>query len=372
MPCEGTGGVRPLRRRRRRPRSRADRVERRADRRRCARRGAARARAPAGVRENRGTGAGAEKARPDGEASADHASARRDVLVREDLVRGAHGGAGHAGLREARLDVHEVVARDPGGDQRVGGGAMREPRRRRREARILRRVGRLDRRAQADERLVASAGERDPTAVARGVDVGGDHGERLGAHAPSHRAVALVADEGVLLHAHGGLVEADVHHLAAAAPPRLEHRHQRRARSEDGRPALGQRSRDEHRRAVGKAGGELHAREGLGDAVVGVLGGERPRLAERRDAQEHQPRVALARARRARGPRPRAARPQILHEGVGASRARRASHGSAARSSALGEDRQLAAVLRLEVERVLAVDGRARAGGAASPRAARP
>ena len=97
------------------------------------------------------------------------------MLVRHDLVDRADRGARDAAGEEARLDLGEIVPGDPGGHERVGVGAVLEPRGGRGEPRILVRLGHLDRLAEAHERLIAGAGHRDPSSVAGPVDIGGHH-----------------------------------------------------------------------------------------------------------------------------------------------------------------------------------------------------
>ena len=155
----------------------------------------------------------------------------------------------------------------------------------------LRRVRRLDGLAEAHERLIAGARHRDPSPVAGRVHVGGDHGGRLGAHARGHGAGPVVLDDHLLLHPQADLVEPEVDDLSPAAAARVEDRHQEPIAPEEARPAVQQRQRDGNRRAIGEARRELHAREGLRDAVVAVLAGERARLAEGRDAQDGEPRI---------------------------------------------------------------------------------
>ncbi len=141
----------------------------------------------------------------------------------------------------------------------------------------------------------------------------------------------------------------------AAAAPGVEDRHQQPARAVDGGPALGQRHRDRQRRAVREPGHELHAGEGLRDAVVAALAGQRPGLPERRDAQRDEPRVAaLERLRREPG-RLEPARAQVLDQRVGGGQQPRQPRLGRERLE-LGLHRVLAAVLRLERERVLPVE----------------
>ena len=214
------------------------------------------------------------------------------MRVREDLVDRAHRGAGDSSGGEARLHVGEVVRSDPRGDQLVRCGAILQPRRGGGEPRILRRVGRLDRLAEADERLVPGAGDGDPSAVACSVDVGRHDGRRLRAKASRDGAGSVMADDDFFLHAERGLIEADVHDLTVAAPPSVEDGHQERRRAEHGRPRLGQRHGDRQRRAIGEAGRELDTGECLRDPVVAALARQRAGLAERRDAQQGQTRIA--------------------------------------------------------------------------------
>ena len=220
------------RRRRRRDRaSTRGRAAMAAERRRAPRPCARRAGAPPpgsgpAVRDSFGTGAGAMKSRPDSDESDSRSprartcsSATMSSTERIAVPVTPHG-------EEARLDLGEIVPGDPGGHERVGVGAVLEPRGGRGEARILRRIGRLDGLAQAHERLVAGAGHRDPSAVAGRIDIGGDHGRRLGAHARGHGAGPVVLDDDLLLHAQADLVEPEVDDLPAAAAARVEDRHQ--------------------------------------------------------------------------------------------------------------------------------------------------
>ncbi len=278
--------------------------------------------------------------------------ARLHVLVGQDLVRRAHRGAGHADRREAGLDLQEIVAADPVTHQRVGGGAVGQTRGARGEARILRRVGRLDRLAQTRERLIARARDRDPAAVARAIDVGRHHHRRLGAEAPGHLARARMAHHDLLLQPQACLVEPDVGHLPVPAAPGVEDGHQQRAGALDRGPALGQRHRDRRGRAVREAGDELHAREGLRDAVVAARARQRPGLAEGRDAQHRQTQVAPRERLRREARRLQAPGPEILDQRVGPRQQRAPLRARQLRQ--VCPHRELAAILRLEVERVLA------------------
>src|SRR5262245_65351962 len=88
-------------------------------------------------------------------------ASRSDVRVANDLVHRAHGGAGHSGGGETRLDVGEIVPPDPGRDELVGCSAVLQARGAGGESRVLRRVGGLDRLAETRKRLIARARERD-------------------------------------------------------------------------------------------------------------------------------------------------------------------------------------------------------------------
>src|SRR5262249_38879696 len=55
-------------------------------------------------------------------------ASRSDVNVANDLVHRANRGTGPAGGGEARLDVGEIVPRDPGRDEPVGRGAVLQAR----------------------------------------------------------------------------------------------------------------------------------------------------------------------------------------------------------------------------------------------------
>ena len=127
----------------------------------------------------------------------------------------------------------------------------------------------------------------------------------------------MMLDDDFLLHAQADLVEPEIDDLPAAAAARVEDRHQEAIGAVDAGPAIEERQRDGNRRSVGKARRELHAGEGLRDAIVAALAGERAGLAERRDAQDGQARVARVQrvGRQSRGFEP--PRPQVLDERVG-------------------------------------------------------
>src|SRR4030095_630453 len=82
-------------------------------------------------------------------------ASRGDVSVADDLVHRANGGAGHAGGGEARLDVGEIVPRDPGRDELVGRGAVLQARGAGGKPRVLRRIEGLDRLAETRGALSA-------------------------------------------------------------------------------------------------------------------------------------------------------------------------------------------------------------------------
>ena len=290
---------------------------------------------------------------PSGRRQLEQRPARLHVLVGQDVVRRPHRGAGDADRGEARLDLQKIVAANPVADQRVRRRAVLQTRGAGGETRVPRRLRRLDGLAEACEGLIAGARDRDPAAVARAIDVGRHHHRRLGAEARRHLTGPRVADHHFLLQPEAHLVEADVDHLPVPAPPRVEDRHQEPARALDRGPGLGQRHRHRHRRAVREAGGELHARERLGDAVVAALGRERPGLAEGRDAQEGEARVAPLELVRREAGRLEASRPQVLDQRVRGGEQGREPR-LAREVGRLGLDRELAAVLGLEIERVLA------------------
>ena len=102
----------------------------------------------------------------------------------------------------------------------------------------------------------------------------------------------MMLDDDLLLHAQADLVEPEVDDLPAAAAARVEDRHQEAIGAVDARPAVEERQGDGNRRPVGKPGRELHAGEGLRDAIVAALAGEGAGLPERRDAQDGQARIA--------------------------------------------------------------------------------
>ena len=156
-------------------------------------------------------------------------------------------------------------------------------------------------------------------------------------------------DDDLLLHAQADLVEPEVDDLSAAAAARVEDRHQQAIGAVDARPAVEERQGDGDRRAVGKPRRELHAGEGLRDAIVAALPGEGAGLPERRDAQDGQAGIARVQrlGRQAGGFEPPG--PQVLDERVGRREERRQP--TVGREvGELGPHRVLAAVLGLEVE----------------------
>ena len=167
----------------------------------------------------------------------------------------------------------------------------------------------------------------------------------------------MVTDDDVFLHAQRSLVEPDVDDLPVAASTGMEDGHQERARPEDRRPRLGQWDGHRNRRTIGESRRELHAGERLRDAVVAALTGQRPGLTEWRNAQNGE--APVLRAERGRG-QPDCFEPagaEVFDDRVGRSEQLR-EPGLPGQLGQLGDDRVLAAVLRLEVERVFAADAR--------------
>ena len=105
-------------------------------------------------------------------------------------------------------------------------------------------------------------------------------------------------DDHSFLQTQGGFVERQVHDLTTAAPARVPHRHQQTIHAVHTGPVVGQGDRDGNGWPVGEAGGKLHVRKRLGNAIVAALPGQRSGVAEWRETQAAQARLTLLRLRR--------------------------------------------------------------------------